>query len=410
VSLIHSQRQLAVLRLVRERATLSRAEICSATGLSMSQVSRLTSDLRAHGLITVERTIGGTEGRPTELLALAGDSRYVVGLDVGGLSQQAVVLDLRGQIVASLSTSISLSLGRDALLAQVSKLVRDVLARASVPDERVLGLGVGLRAVVDPIAGVIAGGPETPRWSPAWINLPIRDELAKLFPWDLIEIDDTVRALAVAERRFGHGAGQQDFVFVLADSGIGAALMINGRPYLGPNRTAGEVGHITIDPNGEPCGCGKVGCLETIASTSALIRRSAQALSQPVESVSELDALSESGSAEASRLLDEGGVALGRGLAILHNVLASSLCVIGGQAVASERYLAAATRTAEAQSLSYLGRQLRIVRSETGPLAGATGAGTMILDAFFDPPSGVERRRGRASRSSGSLQQEEQRR
>jgi predicted NBD/HSP70 family sugar kinase len=399
MSLINSQRQLAVLRFVRDRATVTRAEICEATGLSMSQVSRLTSNLRSLGLITVDRLIGGSEGRPTEILALAGDSRYVIGLDIGGLSQLAVVANLRGEVVASIATTTALTAGREALLEHVISLVNDVIDRASISSSDILGLGVGLRAVVDPITGVIAGGPETPKWSAAWIDFAIRDELSSAFPWELIAVDDTVRALGVAEGRYGRGVGEHDFVYVLADSGIGAAIMIDGRPYLGANRTAGEIGHITLDPNGEPCGCGKIGCLETIASTSALLRRANERFDSPPKSIDELIDTAASGNDAAVRLLKEGGEALGRGLAILHNVLAPSLFVIGGVATFSEIYLESANRVARAEALNYRGRDMRIVPSDVGPLAGATGAGAMILDAFFNPVTGKELRRKRSARA-----------
>ena len=391
--LTNSPRHRAVLCLVRERAMVTRSDISDATGLSVSQVSRLTSNLRALGLITVEHRIGGTEGRPTEVLALAGDSRYVVGLDLGWLSQLAVVANLRGEVVASIATSVPLTTGREAILDHVVQLVNAVLANASVDSDKVLGLGVGLRAVVDPITGVIAGGPETPMWSPAWINFAIRDELLNAFPWDQIAVDDTVRALGVAEGRYGRGLGEQDFIYVLADTGIGAAIMIGGRAYLGASRTAGEIGHITLDPDGEPCGCGKVGCLETLASTSALVRRAKEQMGDPEITIEALIALAQNGSPAAAEMLVEGGEALGRGLAVLLNVLAPTLVVVGGVATSSDIYLDSAKRVARAEALSYVGREMRVVRSDIGPLAGAAGAGAMILDAFFNPSPGVEIKR-----------------
>jgi predicted NBD/HSP70 family sugar kinase len=333
------------------------------------------------------------EGRPTELLALAADRYYVLGLDVGGLSQQAVVANLRGEVVGSVATARPLSTGRAGIIDHIARLVDHVLAGAHVAHEQVLGLGIGLRAVVDPISGVITGGPETPAWSPAWIDFAIRDELARVLPWQRIAVDDTVRALGIAEGRYGAAMGEPDFAYPLADSGIGAAIMIGGRPYIGPGHIAGEVGHITLDPEGEPCACGKAGCLETLASSSAILAR-ARAL--PGCEQIELDALftaAEAGDPNARSLLQEGGVALGRGIAVVVNLLAPRLIVVGGAMTGSALYLAAATETARTQVLGRIGRTWRIVHGQLGPLAGASGAGTMILDTLFDPAGAAHGRR-----------------
>ncbi|MCC6790767.1 MAG: ROK family transcriptional regulator, partial [Thermomicrobiales bacterium] len=170
MTLVNNPRQRAVLSFIREHASVTRSDIALATGLSVSQVSRITSRLRDRGLITVERLLGGTEGRPTEVLALAGDGRYVIGLDIGGLSQKAVVVNLRGEVVASVNAEQPLTIPRPDLLAAIIGLVDEVRSRAGISPDNVMGLGVGLRAVVDPVAGVITGGPETPGWTPSWID------------------------------------------------------------------------------------------------------------------------------------------------------------------------------------------------------------------------------------------------
>lgn len=395
MSLASTPRERAVLRFVRQRGAVTRAEIAASANLSVSQVSRLTSTLRDRELITVERRLGGSEGRPTEVLALASHGRYVVGLDLGGLSQRAVVANLRGEVITSLVTEESLIGARGEFLSHVVRLVHDVLAAAGIVSERVLGLGVGLRAVVDPIRGVITAGPETPGWSPAWMDFAILDELARVLPWEEIQIDDTVRALGIAERRYGQGVDETDFVYVLADTGIGAAIMIGDRPYIGPGRTAGEIGHVTLDPLGERCGCGKFGCLETIASTGALERRARALLDARHHTLAGLIEAEAAHDPVAGEILTLGGEGLGRGLAMLLNLLAPKLVVMGGGAVASRTYLEAAIRVAEAETLRDVGREVRFERSNLGPLAGAAGAATMILDVLFDADEHMTRR-GRA--------------
>jgi N-acetylglucosamine repressor len=390
-------RHLAILRFIREQGAVTRAELVASTGLGMSQVSRMTSQLIDRGLITVERRIGGAEGRPADLLALAGNGRYVIGLDLGGVAQTAVVANLRGEVVGSVGCTRLLTVERDEILRQIGELVEEALGQAGVESAEVLGLGVGLRGVVDPVTGTIVGGPETPGWVPSWIDFPIRDELARVLPWPLVVVDDTVRALGVAEGRYGLGIAGDDFIYVLSDTGIGSAIMIGGRPYIGPNRVAGEIGHITLDPDGDPCGCGKFGCLETFASSTALVKRARLTAGPAMAAMPDLLAAAAAGDPEVSRVLRDGGEALGRGLAALLNLLAPNLVVVGGVPTTSDIYLEAAARVATAQALDRAGRELRLVRSELGPLAGAIGAGTMILDKLFEgePESGARRARAR---------------
>ena len=250
---------------------ITRAEIAERLQSSASQVSRLTAPLIKRKLVTVEPRLPFVEGRPTELLALADATHYVVGLDVGGLAQDAVITNLQGAIVGSAHVSGSPPESRATIVDQLVELVDAALADAGVSREQVLGVGVGVRAIIDPVSGVISAGPETPAWSPIWVDFDLRNQLAQALPWPRIVIDDTVRALAAAERRYGSARGTDDFVYLLADSGIGAAIMIDGRPYIGPGHLAGEVGHITLDRDGPMCGCGRRGCVEMYASTSAMV-------------------------------------------------------------------------------------------------------------------------------------------
>lgn len=166
----------------------------------------------------------------------------------------------------------------------------------------VYGLGVGLRGIVDLLGGV-TGRPNTPAWSDAWDNFPIDAALAERLPWRQIVIEDTVRAIGVAEAAYGHGAGGEDFLYVLVGTGIGAALMIGGAPYRGPNHVAGELGHVRLADAPIPCQCGNVGCLETVASSGATAARAWQRLAE----THILSALRDAGRAADDRRRDRRG-------------------------------------------------------------------------------------------------------
>ncbi len=378
-------RQRSLLSLVRDRGTITRGEISELTGLSASQISRITGSLLQQGLLTVEERIIQGEGRPIEVLALSSKRHFVIGLDVGGLGQDVIIADLRGEIVCANSGSESLSGDRSEIVDYLREFVDSTLRRANIDETSVLGLGVGFRAVVDPVTGTISAGLETPQHTPSWSNFSVRAELARLFPWKRIVIDDTVRALAAAERRLGNAQGVGDFVFVLADSGIGAAFMINGRPYIGARHLAGEIGHVTIDPEGPTCGCGRSGCVEAFASTSAMLRAGRAEMGNPHLTIVQLIEAAARGNDCCRTILFDGGTALGKAIAILLNLLSPSIVVIGGEATKSDAYVRAAKAQAIAETIPQLRDSARIVTSAHRPYFGAAGAASMVLDGIFEP-------------------------
>lgn len=384
-------RQLEVLALIREHGTVTRAEIGARLGSSASQVSRLTAPLIALGLVTVEQRLPHAEGRPTELLALAGDTHYVIGIDIGGRAQEAVVANLRGTVVGAAQAAGPLPDRRAAIIEHLVSLVDRALADACVSQQQVLGAGAGVRAIIDPVSGVISAGPETPSWSPLWSEFDLRAELTQALPWRRVVIDDTVRALAASERRYGNAAGFDDFVYLLADSGIGAALIIEGRPYIGPGHLAGEVGHITLDHDGPLCGCGRRGCVECYASTSAMIELG-RGLDPEISTIDDVIERARNGAPQMLRILETGGTALGRAVAIIINLLSPALIVLGGAAITSADYLDRVYATARAESLEQPFRAVRIVPSDIRVSSGARGAATLILDELFS--ASAQRQKG----------------
>lgn len=377
-------RQLEVLNIIRDDQVITRAEIGTRLHTSASQVSRLTAPLIALELVTVEPRLSHVEGRPADLLSLTRDRHYVAGLDIGGMAQEAVIANLHGELAGSAKVTGALPDSRAAIVAHLAALLDTALVNANVAPEHVLGVGVGVRAIVDPVSGIIAAGPETPSWSPLWSDFDLRAELERALPWKQLVVDDTVRALAAVERRLGAAAGSGDFVYLLADSGIGAALMIDGRPYIGPGHLAGEAGHITLDPDGPVCGCGRRGCVECYASISAMIE-CGQALDPGIETIDDLISRADAGDARMRQILADGGAALGRALAILLNLLSPALIVIGGAAVASTIYLESARAVAKSQALGHAFGAARIVPSTIRAGSGAQGAATLILDELFAP-------------------------
>jgi predicted NBD/HSP70 family sugar kinase len=394
MSLPTNNRRLAILQLLRQAGQLTRREIAQRVGLSLSLVSRLTADLLAQGLISETGRSESDGGRPADLLALAPNAAYVVGLDIGGRRQRAIVADLCGNVVASLVEPTPLSTEREVILANLEQLIGRIIREAGLSPGAIRGVGIALRAIVDSNTGIVYGWPNTPAWSAAWMDFAVRDALAARLPWTHIAIEDTVRTLGVAEAQYGHGIQEQNFVFVLADSGIGMAIMIGGVPYLGPSHIAGEIGHIAFGTATTLCDCGNTGCLETLSSTTAILAQVRRRLTEShirtllrrsdgEPRIEEVIDAAETGDKLAYQLLTEAGEYFGSALAIVLNLLGPKLVVVGGKLASSNVYRDAARRMMKLRTLDQASRDVRVERSQQGELAGARGAASLVLDALF---------------------------
>ncbi len=201
MSLLTNDRRLAILQLTRQAGPLTRREIAQHVGLSLSVASRLTAELLAQGLLC---EIGRSEsdgGRPPDLLAIAPNAAYVVGLDIGGRRQRAIVADLRGAIVASLVEPTPLSTEREAILDNLEQLIDRIIREAGLTRSAVMGVGLALRAIVDSTAGIVYGWPNTPAWSAAWTDFAVRDALAARLSWPHIAVASTTAILARVRQR-----------------------------------------------------------------------------------------------------------------------------------------------------------------------------------------------------------------
>lgn len=388
---------LTTLQLIRRSGRVTRSQLARQLGLGASMASKIVSDLFDRGLICEAGRSEADGGRPSRLLALNPQAGRAIGLDISGTHQKAVIVDLCGNVVASLTESEHIPAERQAILDAFDQLIRRVLDCCGMKPVEVMGVGVGLRAIVNPATGTISSWPETPELAAAWKDFAVRDALKSRWLFPHIMVDDIARTLGIAEAQYGHSRGREaDFTYVLVDTGIGLALMLNGAPYVGPLQMAGEVGHIPVRNVEIHCNCGNVGCLETVASAAAVLARIRERLgASNIRSVlrendSELtvDRVIEAatlGDKLAYQVLLEAGEYLGFGLAIVVNLLGPELVVVGGSLAKSEVYLDAARQSMRLQALSKASAAVRVEASQLDELAGARGAATQVLNALFQP-------------------------
>lgn len=387
---------LTILHHLRRTGSLTRRDLARQMDLGISMVSRLTGELLDLGVIRENGRLESQSGRPSDLLSLEPKAGYAVGLDIGGSHQRAILVDLVGDIVAHYETNQDLPASREGILESIASLVGRVQVSSGIPEDQLFGLGIGLWGSVDPRGGVVYSWTETPELYATWKDFALRGALQERLPFPHIYIDDVVRTMGLAEVLYGDPAARdQDFVFALADTGIGVALMINGQAYVGPNQLAGEIGHIPVGGN-RPCNCGNTGCIETVASVRAIVEQARHRIEEmPTATVlrecqndlciQKIIQAAETGDKLAYQVITDAGEKFGVGLAIAANLFGPRLITVGGILSGSNVYLDAAKRMVRFQALGKVNSDLSIVASRLDYLAGARGAASQVLNRLFAP-------------------------
>jgi predicted NBD/HSP70 family sugar kinase len=324
---LRERNRLRVIDALRTRGAISRADIARQTGLSRSTVSSLVGDLQAAGLV-VERVAESAApaspqgGRPPVLVALDQSAGAVVGLDFGHDSLRVAVADLSYAILAETYAELEVDTAAQDALDTAARLVGELIEEAGVERDRVLAAGMGLPGPIERESGVV----HSPIL-PSWVGLNPANEMEERLELP-VHLDNDANVGALGESTFGVGRGTHVMAYLRLSAGIGAGLVINGRPFRGARGIAGEIGHVLVDPQGPICRCGNRGCLETFVAGPALcelLRRSHGPLT-----VRDLLRLAEEGDAGCQRVLADAGRVVGRAVADLCNYLNPDLVVVGG--------------------------------------------------------------------------------
>ena len=309
----------------------------------------------------------------------------IIGIDLGGTNIKGALLDRAGNILAKDRTATLANAGPEAVAGRISRLIRDLQALAVARGQKVTGIGLGVPGQLDPQNGIVVFSPNL-----RWHQVPIVDYLRHNTPLPIfIENDGNVAALG--EQWRGAGRGSENMVMITIGTGIGGGLIINGRLYKGTNGSAGEVGHMVIDPNGPMCGCGRRGCLETLTSASAMVRMAREAidrglvtdLSRP-ENLEAKDIVrsGQAGDGVAAEIIDRAAYYLGIGLGNLINLFNPDTIVVGGGVSKAGAILFdPMRRTALAWALKAPAGVVKIVPATLGNDAGCIGAAVLVLQA-----------------------------
>jgi len=392
-----AQKELAVLRLIHRKNDVSRVELVELTGFSAGLITGITQALIGKQLVTESPGRTSAAGRKPLALRVRHNAAYVVGLDLGSFYLRVVVTDILGNLVHELRTETSLSEGREKVLDKTFSAVHKAINECGIPKGAIGGIGMGHSGIVDSASGVVLSYPR-PGQMTEWKNVPLQQMLEQEFAVPCV-LEDSVRAIALAERCFGVGTNLEDFVYVDVGMGIGAGIFLNGNLYKGFGGGAGEFGHMTVEENGPLCCCGNNGCLEMMASCAAIIHAARSAIERGVDSkirelvAGDLERISIEIIAEAAqkndnlafRVLHEAVSHIGVALADVVNLLNPGVVVFGGPLFRAAPYLLdTLKRVIKQRALERSANQVQLRVSNLGSEAGALGAARAISERVIE--------------------------
>lgn len=378
--LMKSVNKSIILNKIRTSEPISRAQIAKETKLTPPTVSSIVRELIEQDLVKESELGESKGGRKPTMLLVNKDGFYVIGVDAGPKTIECILSNLSGQIKDRVVVSIESPLTNESFLDLLKSGIRKILQNVK-ERSKVLGIGMAMHGVVDVARGTSLFAPIL-----QLSNIPIKDELEREFDL-VVQVENDARAMTLGESWFGEHGDVSSMMAVNLGSGVGAGVAINGKLYHGSTDLAGEVGHMTIDMNGERCECGNRGCLESFASAPSIVNRANKRMpGKNITSSREVYELALENDKECVELLQRTGAIIGIGLTNLIHVLNPELIIIGGGVSKSERFILRPIReTISMRGLTKEAKETCVVVSELGDDATILGAVALLLVELFDP-------------------------
>lgn len=315
----------------------------------------------------------------------------VIAVDIGGTKMAAAIFSAPGKMIAKETCPTLVEKGARAAIERLCTAIKEMLKKNNLASSNIKTVGVGCAGGIDTAKGiVVTASPNLPGWD----GLPLADLIKEKLEITAYVINDA-GAAALGEQRYGAGKGVKNLVLITLGTGIGGGIIIDGKLYLGISGSVGELGHITIEPCGPRCNCGNVGCLEMLASGTAIVRDATKRIRQGEKSTltamvkGEIDKITAEKVSEAARngdklaqeVMAQAAYYLGIGMIDIANIFNPEMIVIGGgMAALDDMIIAPGRKLVEERSYSRKLRTMRIVTAKLGNEAGIYGAADFAFE------------------------------
>ncbi len=374
-----------VLKTIFDNESIGRAEISRITSLTRTTVSDIVAELITEGLVKEVGMGVSTGGKSPILLSLVADSRYLIGLDLARKKFSGAIVNLRGEIRYKVDHDIQ-GLDGEAALASVYAIL-DRLTHSSY--KPLVGIGIGTPGLINTNEGVVLNAVNLD-----WKDLSLAHPLQEKYQLPVLVFNDS-QAAAMGEYTYGRDHSEDDNLIVInARNGIGAGIIINRQLFQGDGGGAGEIGHVVVVPEGgQMCRCGNRGCLETVASAQALVKRMQALVSQsnteqPLYSKQEitLNSIEQAfinGDPLARRVVLESGQYMGMAISSLVGTLNIQKIVLMGEMTRfGQPWLEEIQQTISRATLSRLAQETQLEIGQLGGNSIILGSSAMLANNY----------------------------
>jgi glucokinase-like ROK family protein len=404
--------QMAILRFVQRNEPASRGDIAQACGLSNSTVSTLVSELMEMGIVKNVGEGPSIGGRRPVVLGINEQAGHVIAVDVGSTTITCGRVDLHAKIHDKLviKTPKDPAESLSATVELVARLHQQALATESPV---VLGVGVATAGYVRPSTGIVVSASNL-----GWRDVDLGHHISAATGLPT-QVDNNANAAALGELYYGLGAGVDNFIYVAIGNGIGAGLVLDGELYRGARNGVGEVGHIAVAQDGPRCNCGRIGCLESLASGSAIEQMAQTALLQwePGErtaaepakiTAKDVFQRAAEGDPAAGVIVDQALGHLAVGIANVVNLLNPNEVILGGGLTRSgEYFMEHFLSKIQPRLLPEQNGHVQFRLSESNEDSGLRGAATLVIQQLFGAvhtvPSGSDGPLTRSARAKPTV-------
>ena len=320
-SSLRAANEQRIITALRTAGPLTQAELSRRTSLAPSTVSGIVSILTDRGILRAGDEPGGRKGR---LIHLDLEDRYVMGVEVGNGHLSLALATLSARVVEFVRRPLPLGADAASTISVVESLLEEMLTSVGASHDDLVGGGVAVPAPLD-LHGILSSSPLI---FPAWAGIDIAAVFTERFGVPFA-VDNDANLGALADFLWGAGQGSHSMVFVGMNYGFGAGIVLEGTLFHGATGVSGEIGHTTVDENGDFCQCGNRGCLNTVASINRALELLAPIHPEIDSTEKLLDAAAE-GLPPAIRVLTDMGRASGVAIANVVNLLNPEVIVVGG--------------------------------------------------------------------------------
>lgn len=370
---IHNLNQGSIFKIIHRQGPITRKQLAENTSYSAATISNHVKKLIADDYVIETKKGSSNGGRKPVYIKVNPNKGYMLALNIGVNKSKLYLFDLAFEVLEGKAISINKEKDAEFNLLKIKDEIEFLLDEYQINREKILGLGVGVPALIDREKRSLEFAPNL-----SWHDLKIPKFYAQYFDFPVI-LENEAKAAVIGEKEFVY-PDIENLVFVSINEGIGCGILLAGELYTGASGNAGEFGHLIIDSDGPKCHCGNNGCWETLASESFLKAQVNNYLADNL-SISEIYQLDFEKDKQLKQIIKKCGCNIGIGLVNIINSLSPEHIVIGGGIIRAEGYLMEnITKIVDQRSLNISRKFVDLKFTELDGLATIYGLASQIFN------------------------------